>query len=198
MVRDEGLYQSTKHFLANYVSDMVQELVDHGDPQALVLHEDKDLRQVQIILLEAIASGFGKCKELAGDLDEPLPTDPREAAKKKENTRQKVHQNEGFIEQITSMGFSRADARRALKLTGDVSNAVTFLLESGEAGLDQVSDSEEEGKQANDGQNAAEEGKQREKDEQDAREARNEKRKESLISFTKFKEELAEIQAKGL
>ena len=115
---------------------MVQDLVNHGDPQALILHEDKDLRQVQIILLEAIASGFAKCKELAGDLDEPQPGDQREAVKKKDNPRQKVHQNEGFIEQITNMGFSRADARRALKLTGDVSNAVTFLLESGEAGLE--------------------------------------------------------------
>jgi hypothetical protein len=42
------------------------------------------------------------------------------------------------------MGFDRVLAKKALKLTGDVGNAVTFLLESGEAGLTQVSDSEEE------------------------------------------------------
>ena len=42
------------------------------------------------------------------------------------------------------MGFDRKSAKKALKLTGDVNNAVTFLLESGELGLDQVSMSEEE------------------------------------------------------
>ena len=41
------------------------------------------------------------------------------------------------------MGFERKLAKKALKLTGDVNNAVTFLLESGEAGLNEVSDSEE-------------------------------------------------------
>lgn len=47
--------------------------------------------------------------------------------------------------QITSMGFDRKRARKALKLTGDVSNAVTFLLEGDEGGLNEVSDSEEDG-----------------------------------------------------
>ena len=42
------------------------------------------------------------------------------------------------------MGFDRQSAKKALKLTGDVSNAVTFLLESGEMGLDQVAISDEE------------------------------------------------------
>ena len=48
------------------------------------------------------------------------------------------------------MGFERKLAKKALKLTGDVGNAVTFLLESGEAGLNEVSDSEEEEKKKSD------------------------------------------------
>ena len=39
------------------------------------------------------------------------------------------------------MGFDRSIAKKALKATGDVSNAVTFLLES--ANLDGVSDSDD-------------------------------------------------------
>ena len=42
------------------------------------------------------------------------------------------------------MGFPKKDAKKALKLTRDVNSAITFLLESGSHGLDQVSMSEEE------------------------------------------------------
>lgn len=53
----------------------------------------------------------------------------------------KPHHDENLIIQITSMGFDRSIAKKALKATGDVSNAVTFLLES--ANLDGVSDSDD-------------------------------------------------------
>ena len=43
------------------------------------------------------------------------------------------------------MGFDEAIAKKALKATGDVSNAVTLLLESS-FNLENVSDSEEEAK----------------------------------------------------
>ena len=44
-----------------------------------------------------------------------------------------------------ALGFPKKDAKKALKLTnGDVNSAVTFILESGAAGLEQVSMSEEE------------------------------------------------------
>lgn len=64
------------------------------------------------------------------------------------------------------MGFDRTLAKKALKLTGDVSNAVTFLLESGEAALGAISDSEdEEKKKEEEAKKAADEKKAKEEEE---------------------------------
>ena len=98
------------------------------------------------MLLQNISTGFERCKYLkdefgdgsgAGDRDKPN-SGRGEPAKPK-----KIHHDETLISKITNMGFDRKLAKKALKLTGDVNNAVTFLLESGEAGLNDVSDSEE-------------------------------------------------------
>ena len=74
------------------------------------------------------------------------------------------------------MVFDRTSAKKALKLTGDVSNAVTFLLESGEAGLAEVSDSEEEDKKKAEEERLAEEA--RKAKEEEALKKAEEERKE--------------------
>ena len=47
------------------------------------------------------------------------------------------------------MGFGQVDARKALKLTGDVNQAVNLLL-SGQLNLGDISDSEDEEKKKKD------------------------------------------------
>lgn len=69
LIKDAGLYESPQHFFANYVYNMVNELVaddpTSADPsQPISLYEDKNLRQVQILLLNNISNGFEKCKFL--------------------------------------------------------------------------------------------------------------------------------------
>jgi hypothetical protein len=77
------------------------------------------------------------------------------------------------------MGFDRAIARKALKATGDVSNAVTFLLES--ANLDGLSDSEEiQSNAAN--QASIEDAKAKEEAALKKAEEEKKKRQENLIS----------------
>ena len=56
----------------------------------------------------------------------------------------KIWHDEAMISQITALGFSRKDAKKALKLSGDVNAAVTLILESGATVLEQVSVSDEE------------------------------------------------------
>jgi len=114
--------------------------------EKIQLYENKDLRQVQILLLQNISTGFERCKYLKDEFSEGSNAADRnknilgrgEAAKPK-----KVHHDESLISQITGMGFERKLAKKALKLTGDVSSAVTFLLEDNGAALIDVSDSEE-------------------------------------------------------
>jgi hypothetical protein len=56
------------------------------------------------------------------------------------------------------MGFDQSIAKKALKVTGDVNNAVTLLLESS-FNFDNVSDSEEENKPSEEQLKAEEEKK---------------------------------------
>lgn len=59
----------------------------------------------------------------------------------------KFHNNEENIMSIVMMGLAdRKNARKALKLSGNLQNAITFILESGEAGLNEVEVSDEEEK----------------------------------------------------
>ena len=83
------------------------------------------------------------------------------------------------------MGFSRTQARKALKATGDVQNAITFLLES--TNLDGVSDSEDE-KPVDEEAKAAEEAKKKLEEEQKKKEDEERKaRQEKVISVEDFK-----------
>ena len=92
------------------------------------------------------------------------------------------------------MGFDRSIAKKALKATGDVSNAVTFLLES--ANLDGVSDSDDaanvEAKKAAEVKLAAEEEATKKADEE------RKTRQGNLISVDDFKQFLKQAQEKGL
>jgi len=97
------------------------------------------------------------------------------------------------------MGFDRKSAKKALKLTGDVSNAVTFLLESGEAGLDQVSVSEEEDPAK--AEQAKQEAEERVRKEEEARKLKEEEQRErraALVSTAWFKGYLKQAQETGL
>lgn len=163
------------------------------------LYENKDLRQVQIQLLQNISNGFEKCKFLKDEYggapgDRNKPNSGRDGARPK-----KLHHNEELLGQITCMGFDRTSAKKALKLTGDVSNAVTFLLESGEAGLAEVSDSEEEERKRAEEDRLAEEARKARAEEakRKAEELRKE-RQSKLIEVADFKKYLSKIQEKGL
>jgi hypothetical protein len=63
LIKDAGLYDSPQHFFMNYIHSMIQQLIvpgpdiDEPDPH-VPLYEDKYLRQVQVFLLQSIASGF--------------------------------------------------------------------------------------------------------------------------------------------
>jgi hypothetical protein len=94
------------------------------------------------------------------------------------------------------MGFDRVLAKKALKLTGDVGNAVTFLLESGEAGLTQVSDSEEEPEKKDEKEVKVE--KENQEEENKKAELLKKEKKEKLISVDYFKAYLKSIQKMGL
>lgn len=97
------------------------------------------------------------------------------------------------------MGFERKLAKKALKLTGDVGNAVTFLLESGEAGLAAVPDSEDEEQQKTEQDKKDQHEKQAvEEAETKAAEERKQERKAKLISVSDFKEYWKRVQEKGL
>ena len=92
-----------------------------------------------------ISSGFEKCKYIKDEFGDLLGSQPGAQEPGQSMTKpKKFHHNEELIATVCSMGFERTAAKKALKLTGDLANAVTFLLESGDAGLDQVSMSEEE------------------------------------------------------
>ena len=173
-----------------------------GGTGKIELYENKDLRQVEILLLQNISTGFEKCKYLkdefgdpanpGGDRSRAMPGGGAEPAKPK-----KLHHDEALLGQITGMGFDRKLAKKALKLTGDVSSAVTFLLETGEAGLAGLSDSEEDGEQnAGESKKAGEEGT-KEDEEKKAEELRNDRRSK-LIGVGDFREYLKRIQDRGL
>ena len=113
--------------------------------------------------------------------------------------RKKIYHDESLIMQITSMGFDRTLAKKALKLTGDVSNAVTFLLESGEAALAAVSDSEdEEKKKEEEEKKKEEERKAKEEEERKQAEAEKNERKAKLISVADFEVFLKRARERGL
>lgn len=88
------------------------------------------------------------------------------------------------------MGFDEKTAKKALKVTGDVTNAVTLLLES-TFNFEGVSDSEEEQKPSDEQIKAEEEDKKK------AEELLAQER-ESLITVTQFKEFVKFAQEKGL
>jgi len=69
----------------------------------------------------------------------------RDQKQDKANKPKKPHHDENSIAAITAMGFDEKTAKKALKVTGDVTNAVTLLLESS-FNFEGVSDSEEEQK----------------------------------------------------
>ena len=82
------------------------------------LYENRDLRQIQLMLMTAISNRFSKCKHLSNDYSEkinriPAPGEPKDKAGKAI----KPHHNPALIEQLTSMGFSSVLAKKALKLT---------------------------------------------------------------------------------
>lgn len=152
------------------------------------------------MLLKNISNSFEKCEFLKDEHggargDGNRPNSGRgEPAKPK-----KVHRDESLIEQITCMGFDRKLAKKALKLTGDVGNAVTFLLESGEAGLNEVSDSEEEEKRkSEEAKKEANDRQAREEEEQKKAKELKKDRREKLISVADFKEYWKRVQEKGL
>jgi hypothetical protein len=201
LLKEDGLYESTQHFFANYVHQMLEQFLGlESLKEGLALSQDKDLRKVQVLLLQNLASGFDKCKFLKDEYGEPFarnggPDSGRAAAGRPP----KLHHDEGLIEQITSMGFDRISAKKALKLTGDVSNAVTFLLESGEAGLDQVSVSEEEDPaQAERAEKEAAEKANKEEAERKLRDQQRQERRADLVSTEAFKTYLREAQEAGL
>ena len=82
------------------------------------------------------------------------------------------------------MGFDRPIAKKALKVTGDVNNAVTFLLESGN--LDNVSDSDDPANA--DAKKAAEEKQAKEEAAKKLQDEERKSRQGSLISVENFKE----------
>ena len=96
----------------------------------------------------------------------------------------KPHHDESLISQITGMGFDRSIAKKALKVTGDVSNAVTFLLEAGN--LDNVSDSDDPANA--DAKKAAEEKQAKEAAAKKLQDEERKSRQGSLISVENFKE----------
>ena len=201
LIKEDGVYDSTQHFFANYVHQMLEQLFGLKDLRAsLSLYQDKDLRKIQVLLIQNIASGFEKCKFLKDEFGEPFagkrkPDSGRDAPGKPK----KLHRDESLIEQITCMGFDRKSAKKALKLTGDVSNAVTFLLESGEAGLEQVSVSEEEDPaKAEQAKKDAEEQAKKEEEERALKEEQQREKRDALISTADFKLYLAEAQETGL
>jgi len=173
-----------------------------GGKGKIELYENKDLRALEILLLQNISTGFEKCKYLKDEHGDPAnPGGDRtrmmsgrggEPAKPK-----KLHHDESLLAQITAMGFDRKLAKKALKLTGDVSNAVTFLLETGEAGLVGLSDSEEDGEQnAGESQKAGEEAT-KEDELKKAEELRNDRRSK-LIGVGEFRDYLKSVQDTGL
>ena len=97
-----------------------------------------------MLLMSSISSRFTKCRYLSNEYADKINRgnahgDPREKAKNV-----KPHHNQALIEQLTSMGFSAVDAKKALKLThGEVNQAVGLLLQ-GLDSLEKVSFSEEE------------------------------------------------------
>ena len=105
LLKDAGLYDSPQHFFANYIHNLVQQLVLEGPDstnaeQQVPLYEDKNLRAVQVLLLENIANGFEKCKYLKDEHGGNL----REH-KEKESKPKKPHHDENNIAAITAMGF---------------------------------------------------------------------------------------------
>lgn len=91
----------------NYVYNLVEqlaqpeasELINSSEEKDISLHENKDLKQVQILLLKNISSSFEKCKFLKDEYGEARgegnkPDSGRgEAGKSK-----KVHRDESLIE----------------------------------------------------------------------------------------------------
>ena len=67
IIKDGGVYDSPQHFFANYIYNLVQQLVLETESKEeekknealdIPLYEDKSLREVQIKLLQSIATGF--------------------------------------------------------------------------------------------------------------------------------------------
>ena len=207
IIKEAGLYDSPQHFFANYFYQLVYLIVIkeqedsakeiQGEQSAseikIELYEDKQLREVQLQLLASIATGFDKCKFLKDEHGKPNSSTDAVGDKKAAKP-VKPHHDESLIEQITNMGFDRSIAKKALKATGDVSNAVTFLLES--ANLDGVSDSDDaanvEAKKAAEVKLAAEEEATKKADEE------RKTRQGNLISVDDFKQFLKQAQEKGL
>jgi hypothetical protein len=204
IIKDGGVYDSPQHFFANYIYNLVQELVlesEDGVQRAeleIPLHEDKNLREVQVKLLQSIATGFEeKCKYLKDEHGKSFGDQgPPGSARGEANKPKRPHHDESLISQIVNMGFERSIAKKALKATGDVSNAVTFLLES--PNLDGVSDSEEE-KPVDEATKAAEAAKAKEEEERQKKEDEERKaRQEKIISVEDFKNFVKIAQQKGL
>ena len=66
VIRDEGVYESSQQFFGNYIANMVKAFVGSEEDfaEAMKLSQDKELRKVQVQLLQCIANGFDKCKYL--------------------------------------------------------------------------------------------------------------------------------------
>jgi len=73
LIKEDGVYDSTQHFFVNYVHQMLEQFFGLSElKERLPLYQDKDLRKVQVLLLQNIASGFEKCKFLKDEFGEPF------------------------------------------------------------------------------------------------------------------------------
>ena len=106
------------------------------------LYENRDLRQVQLLLMTQLSNRYSKCKYLSNDYSDKINRIPGRVDPKT-NKAVKPHHNPALIEQLTSMGFSSSLAKKALKMTmGELNQAVGLLLQ-GTDSLNGVSDSDE-------------------------------------------------------
>jgi hypothetical protein len=107
LIKEDGLYESAQHFFMNYIHNLVQQLaqpeasesMDSSENEDISLNENKDLKQVQILLLRNISSSFDKCEFLKDEYGEARGDGHRSNSGRGEPAKpKKVHRDESLIE----------------------------------------------------------------------------------------------------
>jgi len=193
VIKEDGIYDSTHYFFINYIHKMVQGFIGSLDDieSSVKLSQDKDLRKIQVQLLSNIASGFDKCKFIKDNHGMPFEDDLNSSSNplfgSHSSAPKKIHNDQAMINQVTQMGFTRDQARRALKITGDVNTAITFILEN-EGGLNEIAISDEEDQAKEEEKRKKEEEERQKEIEKKKQEEAHQAKLKSLISVNDFKE----------